>query len=425
MAMKINSLLSVLCITLTFVFIATACHSPGSQSQAPARAQSAVGGNTNDPSDVEPSAAERLADGDRYLDQRNYDMAIVSYAMAIDQNPNLAQAHRGLAKTYEAIGLDELAQRNHQRAVNLTPASQQAFDTVVTEIPTVPENTPASQSKLLEEIPVVQPAVGGITQITEIEEIPSAREIVRPTPEPVVTPTPAPPVRTATQVKPATSVAPKPVTAPSEQEQAMQRYLQVLAKDRNNIAANHGMAQLLLEAGGAAEAMPFIRRLLQQNKNDSNAWQLMGQAQYAADRYPEAVTSFQNAERLGQLDSTGQLLMVRSLLKVGRTDNALMRLEKMQKDSPTAQVTGLLGSVLLKENQWDRALVMLNQALAKRPDDTLLLNKIGACYIGMYRRSADPDERTKALEAWRKSLEIQPNQPKIDLLVRTLSPEES
>lgn len=455
------------------------------------------GCETFDQSDAKSQRAEEsqpeqvnphLLNGHQFLAEGNYDMAIVAFGMALEDDPTLAEAHRGLAKTYEALGIDELAQRNHQRAMKLDPASKQALEQVV-EIEQIPSTVTIVDITEIEEVPVVTKPTPSLkagpqaaetptaetvfvepvpetvtktrpeplpTQVTEIDEIPTASasdpvntpeptELRESQPWPVAVETvpaitkkqaetiaPVPSVSTVAksiQVEPRISAEPvasnnldgiKRLIQNGDTATALNQSIALSNREPNNLRASRLTAKLLLDSGGGNEAVPFVQRLLDANENDASAWKLMALARYQADNFPQAVFSFQQAQRLGTLDTQEQLLYARALLRVGQSDRALILLEQIHQRDPSFDSAAMLGSTLLRDRQYDRALPYLTQAHTTRPRDTTILNKLGACHISMYRRSADPVSRENALKAWRSSLESNPNQSEIRRLIKAL-----
>ena len=110
------------------------------------------------------------------------------------------------------------------------------------------------------------------------------------------------------------------------------------------------------------------------------------------------------------------MAMAKSLLRVGRNDAAVIRLEQLDKQNPTSETAGLLGSILLQDHQLDRAEALLKRAVQTDPHNTTYLNKLGACYFAQFRKNSNPSLRAAAMDAWSRSLEINPNQKQIKTL---------
>jgi len=59
--------------------------------------------------------------GNLYLEDRNFELAIMYFKRAIEKKPEFALGHRGLGKTYLAMDDEEGALREFQRALDLSP----------------------------------------------------------------------------------------------------------------------------------------------------------------------------------------------------------------------------------------------------------------------------------------------------------------
>lgn len=84
-----------------------------------------------------------------------------------------------------------------------------------------------------------------------------------------------------------------------------------------------------------------------------------------------------------------------------------------REELPAYEILFVLGKAYQNSGQLDKALVMFDRALSNYGFNINLLNSIGECYFNM----GEPDE---ALNAWEKSLEINPDQPEIQKKVKAL-----
>src|SRR5580765_7144163 len=74
------------------------------------------------------TAEQQVQEGNRYRSQRQYDKAVESYKLAIEQNPNLAAAYFGLGTTYAVMGRTPDASAPMRTAVRLAPDNASAHD---------------------------------------------------------------------------------------------------------------------------------------------------------------------------------------------------------------------------------------------------------------------------------------------------------
>jgi tetratricopeptide (TPR) repeat protein len=89
--------------------------------------------------------------------------------------------------------------------------------------------------------------------------------------------------------------------------------------------------------------------------------------------------------------------------------------------APSALVYERLGYACFKARKVDPALEAYQAALTLDPNDTAALNGVGVCLMTNYILHGQQDKpmRDQALDSWRKSLRLRPDQTNIvDLLSR-------
>ena len=93
----------------------------------------------------------------------------------------------------------------------------------------------------------------------------------------------------------------------------------------------------------------------------------------------------------------------------------------MIRRSPSSTAYERLGYAMFKQRRFDGALVNFKKAVALDPEDSAALNGIGVCLMTLYIQDGRENtvQRDKAIDAWRRSIQIRPSQPRIiDLLSR-------
>lgn len=71
----------------------------------------------------EARAQARMAEAHAFLDQGWDASALAAFGMAIEENPNLTEAHLGMGNLYRKDGELHLAERSYERAVGIAPES--------------------------------------------------------------------------------------------------------------------------------------------------------------------------------------------------------------------------------------------------------------------------------------------------------------
>src|SRR5206468_3198072 len=96
-------------------------------------------------------------------------------------------------------------------------------------------------------------------------------------------------------------------------------------------------------------------------------------------------------------------------------------LTEVVRASDTAPHRKLLGDALFLEKKYDEALAEYAKALKLDPKYIPAMNETGWVLITEYNQSLGLDEakRTAALESWKQSLAINPNQQQVRNLMKT------
>jgi tetratricopeptide (TPR) repeat protein len=138
-------------------------------------------------------------------------------------------------------------------------------------------------------------------------------------------------------------------------------------------------------------------------------------------QYAPAAEAYASAADHGAPPSIARLGQAEALIHLARYDQAAGVLQALVKGAPSAQAYDRLGYACFRARQIDPALDAYRAALALDGDDIPALNGQGVCLMTNYLLSNHQDQspRDQALDSWRKSLRLQPNQSNIvDLLAR-------
>ena len=105
-------------------------------------------------------------------------------------------------------------------------------------------------------------------------------------------------------------------------------------------------------------------------------------------------------------------------MQMGQAGKAIPLLEHLIKVMPLhKEVTDLLVDALVAVGQVDEALAKLQEVAWEVPDNPDIYRKMGFIYLN------EKQDMDQAREMFRKSLELNPNQPELVALMQTPSPE--
>lgn len=204
-------------------------------------------------------------------------------------------------------------------------------------------------------------------------------------------------------------------------QDAIQAYLQALAINPDSMEANRDLAAAYLQAGQSAEALPYAVRATELNPDAQAAWCNLAATYSLMGRYEDAVDAYRQAAELGELADPVMLGFADAHLRLDNYQRAITVLRTLLRRGDNATAHERLGYALFKMRDFEGALESYRKALSLAPQDTAALNGVGATLMTLYiqggrERTAMRDE---AIQSWRRSVQLRPDQPRIvDLLAR-------
>lgn len=204
-------------------------------------------------------------------------------------------------------------------------------------------------------------------------------------------------------------------------EEAVRAYLRALTINPRSFEANSHLAATYLQLNRPAEALPYARRSTQLKAGDQAAWANLAAAHSLLAQYEEAVEAYRQAVELGEQHEALLLGLADAHLRLGRYERATNVLDAVIRKHPSSTAYERLGYCRFKQRDFENALGSYRSAVELDPKDTAALNGLGACLMTLYLQSdrGDSARRDEALRAWRQSLSVRGDQPRItDLIAR-------
>jgi len=203
--------------------------------------------------------------------------------------------------------------------------------------------------------------------------------------------------------------------------EAVRAYLRALAIEPEDFSANLNLATAYFQLKEARQALPYARKAVALSPLDGPARVNLGAVYAALDWHNEAVRQYQAAAELMDLTPPLLLNLATSLGKSERHQEMANTLDRLIEIEPSAQAWERLGFARFRLREYERSIEAFETALGLDGEYYPALNGIGVCMLNKYLLSerADMEARRQAITALRKSLKINPNQPRIvDLLGR-------
>ncbi|MEM6749404.1 MAG: tetratricopeptide repeat protein [Planctomycetota bacterium] len=292
-------------------------------------------------------ANEFMTDAERYLDEGLTDSALEAFSKALDENPNLTQAYRGIGQIYlERDQLDNAAAA-FQKAVEIEPNSFSAqYD-----------------------YGLVQHLMGDLRS-------------------------------------------------------AVATYLRALAIDPSDVKANRNLAAAYNQLGLPKDALRYAEQATRLPDAEQADWANLAAAHSLLNQHDRAVDAYRQAAELGEIREPILLGLANAHIQLGNYARALITLETLERrvDGPlTATSYERMGVAQFRLRRYEDALASFQAALEQDGRDVAALNGVGATYMTLFLEGEREDryQRTRALASWKRSVQINPQQPLIvDLIAR-------
>jgi tetratricopeptide (TPR) repeat protein len=186
-----------------------------------------------------------------------------------------------------------------------------------------------------------------------------------------------------------------------------------LNPDDPNSTMNFGLIQLYL--GNPDDAVKFCERATLLDPKSASAYSNLGVALDARGEYARAEAAYRHSLDLDPDNATTLLNLGTNLIAQNKGSEAAEILERVIKMSDSPLHRKRYGDALAKAGRYDDAVKEYDSALKLNPKYYPAMNEIGWSKIAEYKNNLELDDtqRDAAIDMWKKSLAINPDQPKI------------
>jgi len=198
-------------------------------------------------------------------------------------------------------------------------------------------------------------------------------------------------------------------------QESVEAYLQTLTLSPEDGPANRALAAAYLQLDQPGQALPYAEAATELQPEQQQAWATLASAYSRTDRYEHAVDAYRRALDAGE--PTGSLLLglSKAHLALDNRGRAVNTLKSLIRRSPSTEAHERLGYAYFKARRFEQALAQFNSALDYDANNTAALNGKGVSLMTLFIEGGreNTSQRRRALQAWRKSLTIDSNQPRI------------
>jgi len=201
--------------------------------------------------------------------------------------------------------------------------------------------------------------------------------------------------------------------------EAVRVYLRALTINPNSYDANQNLAGAYLQLGLPAEAVAYATRATNLNPSSQGGWSNLATAHKLLGQYDQAVAAYREAIELGEPLEPIVVGLADAHIRLGHYEQAVSVLQAHLRIQESTMAHERLAFAFFKMRQFAKAMASYRDVLAMDQNDTAALNGLGACLMTMYIQSdrRDKTPHDEALQAWRTSLRLRPNQSRIIELI--------
>ncbi len=206
-----------------------------------------------------------------------------------------------------------------------------------------------------------------------------------------------------------------------ELPRAIGLYLEALKIEPDKPEANRDLASAYVQAGRNDYALPYAQRAVELAPEDQAVWANLAAVYNLLGDHDRALTAYRTATELGPLDDRVLLGLAGTHLKLGNYQRAANTLQSVVRSRPTATAYERLGYAEFKRRNFPDALEHYRSALELDGEEVAALNGLGAVLVTYYIQGGrtEREQIDEAMEVWRRSVRLRPNQSAIvDLLAR-------
>lgn len=204
-------------------------------------------------------------------------------------------------------------------------------------------------------------------------------------------------------------------------KEAVDAYLRALKLNPSDFLTNQNLGAAYLQLDDYDNAIVYCTKATELNDKSGPAWSNLATAYEAKGDWKTAEADWRKALEADSASVEVAVSLSKNLKHQQRFPEARTVLNEVVRASDTAPHRKLLGDALFLEKKYADAIQEYAKALEIDPKYIPALNETGWVLITEYNQSLGLDEgkRTAALEAWKKSIALNPNQVQIRNLMKT------
>lgn len=203
-------------------------------------------------------------------------------------------------------------------------------------------------------------------------------------------------------------------------QEAIRAYLRALSIRPNDFDANLNLAMSYLDLDEPTQSLPYAQRSIALRPDSGPAHANLAAVYSAIGRHELAINEYQQAADLMELSPDLLLNMADALGYLERYGEMSSTLDQLLRIEPSPAAWERMGKAMFKLRQYDGSLDAFNKSVEMDTTYYPAYNGVAVCLLNKYLWSEQQDVRAReaAVASLRRSLQIEPSQPRILELVR-------
>jgi tetratricopeptide (TPR) repeat protein len=203
-------------------------------------------------------------------------------------------------------------------------------------------------------------------------------------------------------------------------KEAAEQYLHALQLDPKDARSSMNAGLCYLSLGQQDESLKYTQEATVLSPNLPAAWTNYGVALDAAGKYLEAEAAYQKSAELDASNPLNLYNLGSNLVEQKKYKQALTILEPLSQTHDSPPTRKRLGDAYAGLNRGNDALREYATSVRQDVNYYPALNEMGRILIDRYKQGLELDERQRdsAVQMWKQSLRINPNQPGVQAQVK-------
>lgn len=200
-------------------------------------------------------------------------------------------------------------------------------------------------------------------------------------------------------------------------------YLRALELDPRDWQSNMNLGLVYLALNQIDDAVTYLERASVLMPDKALIWSNLGVALDARGSVVLAEAAYKKSLELDGSQDATLLNLGSNLVAQGKGQDALSVMERAIQKINTAPAIKRYADALALNQKYDAALVEYDRALKLDPSYWPAVTEKGFLMINLYRRGMELDEqqKTAAINLWKRSLALNPNQPRVQQALKQWS----